>query len=238
MKFFVKWLLVAALIPLSGLPAQEAASQSVQFRILTFGKIVGPDTLRLAQKGKQANWPEVKLHLNNFTGPYKSGTRTLLFAAPGADAVGLVPVAKKSLPQSLGTRVLLVFVPRGKPEGQYLVMALPDDSTAFLPGEKRFVNLTPYPVGGQIDQRKFLIKPQSTTALPPKAPVNGQDVYEVLFHFQKEKKWFPLTSTVWPYDPESRSLIFFWWQENTRRIRIQSIAERIEKPDDPKDGGG
>ena len=74
-------------------------------------------------------------------------------------------------------------------------------------------------------ERVSLIKPNTITPITIPAPPRGRSVHEVVFYEQHEDKWKPLSSSVWPHDPKQRSLVFFYWDEKEKRIRIQSIAE-------------
>ena len=71
--------------------------------------------------------------------------------------------------------------------------------------------------------------------IPP--PPGGRDTLEVVFYQQAGEKWLPLSSGIWPYDPEARSLVFFYWHPGEKRIRIQSIVEH-GLPDEGSDGAG
>jgi len=232
----VRFLAILALffVPVS-LSAQSrgASSSGLKVRFLVFGRIVGPETLLLVDPKSPEKSREVALHLNNFTGPYRATSRNVVLAAPGsgggdAPAAAMAKlVARVSVPASLGSRVLLVLVPKGGKKGGYRVLPMSDDRVGFAPGERRFVNLTPYSLAGKFDGRSVFIKAGGVVSLKLRKPPGGRDNHEVVIYFRAKDKepWKPLTSTVWPYDPEARSLVFFYWNAGEKRIRIQSIAE-------------
>jgi len=218
--------------------AQERGG-GLQLRILTFGAITGPEQLLLVDAEEPAKGSEVTLHLNNFTGPYPAKSRNVALIEPVADAGDkpAVPVAKLTLPESLGKRVLLVLVPQPAPKRGYLAIPIRDDRAGFAPGERRFINLTGFPIGGEFDGKRSLIKPNTVTPLKIPPPPDGRDTLEVVFSYQAEGQWQPLSSGIWPYDPEARSLVFFYWHPGEKRIRIQSIVER-RPPDEGNNGAG
>ena len=102
-------LLIAAMLVLLsgtvGVVAQETAG--VQLRILSFGRITGPEELLLVDPKEPEGGSEVRLHLNNFTGPYRAKSRALVLVDPaGVDGdKPAEPVAKIVLPASLGSRL-------------------------------------------------------------------------------------------------------------------------------------
>ncbi len=246
MMFRVRFFVFFALLVFpSVLSAQSRGSSSgLKVRILVFGRIVGPEALLLVDPKTPEKSREEALHLNNFTGPYRAATRNVLLVAPGAadgetPVTKAKPVAKVSIPASFGSRVLLVLVPTGAKNDGYRVLPMRDDRAGFAPGERRFVNLTPYSLGGQFDGRSVGIKANGVTPIKLRKPPGGRDNHEVVIYFRMKDKdpWRPLSSTVWPYDPEARSLVFFYWNAQEKRIRIQSIAE-IPAVEKPKSGGG
>jgi hypothetical protein len=210
------------------LAAQSRGTQGMRVRLLVFGRLVGAETLLLVDPKNPEESREVKVHLNNFTGPYRAPSRRVVLAEPGAGEGGKPKVvAKIAVPASYGARVLLVLVPNGGKDGGYQMIPVRDDRVGFAPGERRLVNLTRYALGGQFDDKKVLIKPKTVTPLKLRKPPGGRETHEVVVYFRAKDKdpWTPLTSTVWPYDPEARSLVFFYWSAAEKRIRIQSIAE-------------
>ena len=239
-----RWMFLVGLACAAGfagvLAAQSrGASQGMRVRLLVFGRIVGPETLILVNSEKPEESREVKLHLNNFTGPYRAPSRRVVLAEPGgADGAKPKVVAKIAVPTSYGSQVLLVLVPNGGKASGYQVIPVRDNRVGFAPGERRLVNLTHYALGGQFDGKKVLVKPKSVTSLKLRKPPGGRETHEVVVYFRAKDKapWAPLTSTVWPYDPEARSLVFFYWSSAEKRIRIQSIAEVPAAEKAPKGG--
>jgi hypothetical protein len=205
----------------------QDSGQGLHIRILCFGRIAGAEKLWLADAKLPGAGQEVGLHLNNFTGPYQTKTRDLVLTErPFED--GQAPpkaVVKVTVPNSLGGRILLILTPREADGASYLGIPIRDDQAGFAPGERRFVNLTNYPIGGDFDGKRTLIKPNTLTSLKLAAPPADRQNHEVVFHYQSEGKWMPLSSSVWPYDPEARSLVFCFWSPAEKRIRFQSIAE-------------
>lgn len=205
------------------LAAQNEAS-GTNFRILTFGTITGADRLVVLDPLAPEERQEVELQLNNFTGPYRVKSRKFVLSA---DPVSDPPkaVATVSLLESHGPRVLLVLVPNAGPDSGYLAVPIRDDVEGFAAGERRFVNLTDAPIGAEFDGKRHGIKANGVTPLKLPKPPEERRVHEVAFYQQMEGEWKPLTSSVWPHDPEARSLVFFYREAGEKRIRIQSIAE-------------
>lgn len=224
-RFLTFCLLLAVISPHAWAQAGDSKN-SMQLRFLVFGKIAGATELRMVDPDKPESSTKVELRLNNFTGPYTAKSRRLVLVEDGqADGAPIVPVLSQMIPASLGRKVLVVLVPQAKPKTGYRALPMRDDRVGFSAGQRRFVNLTPYPIGGEFDGKRSLIKANAVTSLKIPSPPSGRDTHEVAIFFQKQKKWLPLTSTVWPYDPELRSLVFFYWSPAEKRIRIQSIAE-------------
>lgn len=210
-----------------------AHGQGLRVRFLCFGRIVGAEKLWLADSKTRNDGQEVELQLNNFVGPFRTQTRDLVLMERLAKEGQAPPeaVVKVTIPASLGSRILVILTPQGGKEGSYLAIPIRDDPAGFAPGERRFVNLTKFQIGGEFDGKRTLIKANTLTSVKLPAPPAGKSNHEVVFYYQVEQKWLPLSSSVWPFDPEARTLVFCFWSVEDKRIRFQSIAEVPTKED-------
>lgn len=200
---------------------------TVRFRVLTFERSSGLKKIFLGNDDGKAG-EMVTMHKNNYTGPYTARSRNITFLRPAeANDDPPVVVGRVSLPESLGNRVLLIALPAAK--SGYRFLPISDKRVAFKAGQIKFVNLTGVTVAGKLNAQKIKIAPHATSPGRSFSKEVKSHSFPVEFYYDKNKKWKPFSSSYWLHDPDVRSIVFFYLDPKTERLRIRSISETIMK---------
>ena len=226
-----KFVCLSGLLSLVSIQAYGASSSdkgTVRFRVLTFERSGGLEEIFLTGEDGSPG-KAVKMHKNNFSGPYTAKKRKLIFSRhteAGELASGLV--GKVSLPESLGSKVLLIALPTSK--GGYAFYPMSDNFSAFSAGQFKFVNLTGVTIAGKLNAQKVKVSPRSSSPSKAFSKKQKPHSFPVEFYFAQGKKWMPFSSNFWRHEPDVRSIVFFYRDPKTKRIRIRSIPEIMGKP--------
>jgi hypothetical protein len=211
-------------LPLSGdAHAQNTfdSKAGVVFRVLTFDRVKDLKEIDLVEGEKSM---EISMHKNNFTGPYKASSRVLRFSRPAVEGEGKrVFAGMVKVPDSLGSRVLLIAVPTNKKT--YHFFPFSDDIQSFRAGEMKLINLTQVVITAKLNSKPFKVAPLKTTNVGKLSQNKDAHSYPVEFYFQEGKAWRPISSSYWQYEPDVRNLTFCFKEPKTGRIRIRTIRE-------------
>lgn len=153
-SFLTVSLTCIALAPWLGVSAAEKSS--VRFRVLTVERSAGLKEIFLI-KPDGTSGESIRMHKNNFSGPYHAKGRKLVFsrAATAGDEKPEI-VGQVSLSEGLGKRVLLVAVASAK---GYAFYPMSDNLATFGAGKSKFVNLTNTEIAGIVNTQKIKISP-------------------------------------------------------------------------------
>lgn len=201
--------------------AQQAGGDGLAFRVVTFERVKGLKEIDLRQG---AQIMPVKMHKNNFTGPYRANSRLLQFFRPMPDEEERpVPAGSVKVPDSLGNRILLVAIPGAN--NRYHFIPIADDKARFLAGSMKMLNLSSVPIFARLNGQKHVVKPLEVKDVPRVSNKKEPHSYAVEFYFRANEKWNAFSSGYWQHEPDARFLTFFYPDQKTKRIRVNSIRE-------------
>ena len=197
----------------------------ISFRVLTFERVKGLKIIHLIEGVKSQT---ISMHKNNFTGQYKSKSRTLHFSreAPSgkeADAKNRVSAGVVKVPPSLGSKILLIAVPSQKETYQFFPIS--DNFQKFQAGEMSLINLTKVNIATRLNGKAFKAPAQSVTHLGKVSNQKKSHTYPAEFFAKKGGKWKSFSSSYWQYEPDARKLAFCFMEPRTERIRLRTIRE-------------
>jgi len=162
------------------------AARNVEFRVITFERVGDAKVLQLLDGNKVT---DIKMHKNNFSGPYKSKGRTLRFYNSETDLKGKkkknkpVPDAQVTIPNALGSKVILIAVPDN---GKYKLFPIKDNSQKFLKGEITMINLTDSSVNVSLNKEEAEISPEGVHVWKNISPEKEAHEYPVKFYLIKD----------------------------------------------------
>jgi hypothetical protein len=220
---------VCLLIP-SVLSAQEAPT--IQVSVFCFRYAGSLQSLEL--KSGAESTATVELSTANLVGPVKAvvenGSVTF-FQKPITEDGAPLPAAAIKLPAGCA-RAVVVLVPAAEGEAlPYRGFAFDHDGRSFPMGSMKIVNLSPYPVRWNIGGKVTGLKPGGIEGFQPKGePGSNQNV---VFQFQKDERWLPMTTTRWAVRDDRRYLMCIYEDPATRRMGLRSIPDRTLPPEGP-----
>lgn len=203
----------------------ENSNSGVEFRVLTFDRIKNLAEIDLVDG---QNTQVVKMHKNNFSGPFKSSSRVLQFYQRGGDGLeeknkDRVSAGMIKIPEHFGSQILLIAVPGKKQTYQFIPIA--DSFHDFHPGEMKLINLTDVLIATKLNNLAFQVAPYKVANVGKLSKKQKPHSYPVEFYTRKEKKWIPISSSFWQHEPDVRNLTFCYVEPRTGRIRIRTIRE-------------
>ena len=196
-------------------------SDGVTFRMLTFDRVKDLRVIYL-HAGKKVE--EVKMHKNNFTGPFRAKSRTIRFVH-SIVAEGEKPVSAGSvkIPSAMGNKVILVAVPAS--ESKYHFFPIADNFSRFQAGGMKLINLSRVPILAKLNSKDYALKPMGVSSIEKVSTKNKPHSYPVEFYYRAKNKWNPFSSSYWYHEPDVRHLAFCYPDQKTKRIRIRTIRE-------------
>jgi len=231
----INFLLMLCLLPLQAI-AQKAAS--LQIRILTFERVNGIKDMQMLYAKKK--FTKVKMHKNNFSGPFKVQGRSLQFFKSEVDLLADTdyepkPESSLTVPLSLGSKVLLIAIPVS---GKYKFLPVEDSHDQFGKGQIRMINLTGSLIGAKLNSKSASIKPKQVHLWKNISDKKEAHDYPAEFFVRDGEKFNIFSSGYWQYRPELRKYSFIYRDPNSRNIKIKSIADypaiqKVAKPNLP-----
>lgn len=226
-KYRLKWVFSLTLACVFSAPSRgdSAPEESVvRFRVLTVERSSGMKQVFLINPDGRSG-ESIRMHKNNFTGPYHAKGRKLAFSRAAA-TVDEKPeiIGQVTLAENLGNRVLLIAVPSAK---GYAFYPVSDNLSAFGAGKSKFVNLTNTTIAGILNKQKIKLSPGATSRAMACSRESEPHSFPVEFYYAKGKKWQPFSSSYWRHEPEFRTIVFFYADPKSKRIRIRPITEVV-----------
>jgi hypothetical protein len=205
--------------------AKEGGNIILQF--LSFPKAVDPKPVELVVgKGKSI---KVEIPTNTLSKAYTVKRQDVW-------AVGANGVDEKEKPvfnvfgqaESLAcSKQLILLVRKGENNADGMdVIPIDNDTANFGGGKFLFMNATKVDIAGEAGGVKFTIKPGESTIIKPQTVSNIQ-ASEEIFSFREGNEAKPFFSSKWPISDKSRSLIFFYIDPASQRLRMHSIRDFI-----------
>jgi hypothetical protein len=205
--------------------AKEGGNVILQF--LSFPKTVDPEPVELVVgEGKT-----IKVEI-----PTNALSKTYTVKRQGVWAVGQTGVDDKQKPvfnvfgqaESLAySKQLILLVRKGESNADGMdVIPIDNDTANFGGGKFLFMNATNVDIAGEAGGVKFVINPGKSTIIKTQTVGNDQATEE-MFYFRKENETKPFFSSKWPISDKARSLIFFYNEPTSQRLRMHSIRDFI-----------
>lgn len=230
LKGFSRLVVLAAIFSLTLLNTKSHGDGQVEIQFVSFPKDNGEDEVELYLGGDEPL--KVELPTNRLSQKYRvkaMNSWVLGKTTKGPD--GNVVFAKLGQARALDTPRQLILVIRkgGASENSLHLIPMPNNATNFGGGAYFFLNATPVDVGGILSDVKFSIKPGKFITVEPK-PSRVKGVYEyckVQLVYRNGDEVRPFFNSTWRLNDKVRSLVFFYLDPVTRRVRMHSIRDYI-----------
>ena len=217
-------LVTACLLPVfSRAAAQEA---SVTLRFLSFPVIQEPTPVELVLgEGKTM---EVEIPANELSPPYKvRKLSSWVFgetvqgedAKPAFKVFGQAPALASD-----DQLILLMRKGAGNADG-FQVIPVNGVQTAFGRGKYLFVNAAKVDIAGVIGSEKFMLKPGKHAMVDPKGEAGNSKRGQVELYFNMDNQARPFFTSMWPLGDGARSLVFFYHDPESDRLRLHTIRD-------------
>ena len=216
--FAVAACLLTAQVPLS---AQDQQNITLQF--LSFPRANNPDPVELLIPGKEPI--EVEIPTNRLSRSYtvpKSSEWVVGETVVGEDGKKAFNVLGRANALNAESQLLLL-IRKGKDSSDgFLIRPMNNNESTFGGGHFLFMNATNLDIAGQVGGEKFAIRTGKHSIILPRSE-SGENSFHAMFYFRSENETKPFLSTRWPVSESARSLVFFYNDPSSERIRLHSI---------------
>ena len=207
--------------------AQEAM---VNLHFVSFPKEVNPEPLELLiGEGKTI---KIELSSNSVSKSYQVPALSSWVLGRSSIAKGKFKFETYGQVKSIGVNPQLILVIRkGKDGAEGLELIPIDYSKAGFGGGKYFVlNITDTDISGAIGTGEFSLKPQEHVLLAPEpSKVKGDRKYcFAKFSYTKNEKPHPFFNSTWRFNTAARSMVFFYRDPKTERLKFHTIRSYIK----------
>lgn len=207
---------------------QEQGQVTLQF--VTFPKWTTRQPIQMAiGEGKTL---EIIAPSNSFSKPYQvPKLSSWVFGGMMANEKG-DPIFKsfgdgKSL-DSKNQLVLLIRLGK-EPSDGLKVIVLDARLNSFGGGEFFYYNASTFDIGGMMGKSKFVLKPGETRIIRPKPEDidtrEGITFVQSVNFYQKEDIRNPLYNSTWHLNPKVRSMIFFYQDNEKKRLKMHTLQD-------------
>jgi hypothetical protein len=118
---------------------------------------------------------------------------------------------------------LILLIRKGKEISDGVdVRPIANDIATFGGGKFLFMNAAQVDVAGETGGVTFALKPGAMTIVKPKADANGR-LFQAMFYFRRDNEPRPFFSSKWPISENTRGLIFFYHDPDTKQLRMHTI---------------
>ncbi len=219
-------LLVGASLPSSG---QE--KEMVTVRFLSFPKSVRPEPVQLQIGGGKVI--EVKAPSNSLSPAYQVPRLSKWSVGKVELNEEQKPIYKEygAAPSIASKDQLILLIRKGKKNEDGLqVMPMDNSADNFAGGEFFFMNAAKVDIAGILGGNKFMLEPGKHAVVKPGELIKrGEGEMEKVFtqFFFKNataeaKEFF---SSTWPANKKARSMIFFYHDNHSRRLRFHTVRD-------------
>lgn len=216
-------LVTACLLP--AFPRAAAQEASVTLRFLSFPIVEEPVPVELAiGEGRTL---KVEIPGNELSPPYKVRKQAAwLFGetVQGKDDKPAFTVFGQA-PALASDDQLILLMRKGNTNADgFEVIPVNGVKTAFGAGKFLFVNAAKVDIAGVIGTSKFVIKPGKHALVHPKGEDN-KAVGQVELFFNMDNQARPFFTSMWPLGDAARSLVFFYHDPESNRLRLHTIRD-------------
>lgn len=217
-------LVTACLLP--ALPRAAAQEASVTLRFLSFPVIGEPVPVELAIGGGRTL--KVEIPGNELSPPYKVRKQAAWVfgeTVQGKDDKPAFTVFGQA-PALASDDQLILLMRKGKTNADgFNVIPVNGVKTAFGAGRFLFVNTAKVDIAGVIGSEKFVIKPGKHAMVHPRGDAGNKAVGHVELYFNMDNKARPFFTSTWPLGDAARSLVFFFHDPESNRLRLHTIRD-------------
>ena len=121
---------------------------------------------------------------------------------------------------------MILLIRKGKANADgFEVIPVDNRDTQFGGGKFLFFNAAKVDIAGLVGTEKFALKPGLHTIIKPKAEAGDKNLFHTTLYFRKDDQAKPFFSSTWPLSDVARSLIFFYHDPDTLRLRLHTIRD-------------
>ena len=222
-RHFLHWIFCAC-ISLLSCAAQEG--ESVILRFVSFPRAIAPEPLELrVGEGKTI---KIETPSNELSIPYKVKLQAIWAVGQtveGKDGKSVFNVLGKATALA-STEQMILLVRKGKANADgFEVLPIDGRGTEFGGGKFLFMNAAKVDIGGVVGSEKFAIKPGKHAIIKPKADPATKGLCHTTLYFRKDEQTKAFFSSTWPLSDDARSLVFFYHDPATNRLRLHTIRD-------------
>ena len=183
--------------------------------------------------------PKVRISSSLFFKPvtYRGPTTLTLLSHQGEDVYK--PMAQVRLRKGSKRTIVILLPPTEGTKLPYRAIAMNGDLDKFKAATRRVVNLSQFPIRGEMGNKpfkrgdpnnvKFLCKPQEAIDAPvlnPDAKVFASQPI-ILEYYGAQEKWNVLSSTRWFHTPTQRHLVFVFFDTTRKNLILRGISDTV-----------
>lgn len=216
--------LAALLLIITG-AACHAQDGAVTLRFLSFPKSIDPEPVELLTG--EGRTIEVEIPSNELSPPYKVPRLAVWSVGETIDGPDGKPVFNefgRARALSSPSQLILLLRKGAAHSDGFEVLPIDNRVGRFGGGRFLFMNASKVDVAGEVGGETFAVPPGGHTIVTPRAGENGR-TFLARFFYRVDKKAKPFFSSKWPTSEQSRGLIFFYQDPDTKRLRLHSIRD-------------
>jgi hypothetical protein len=209
--------------------AQEKREQ-VTLQFVTFPKWTTREPIQMVIG--EGETLEFTAPSNSFSKPYQvPKLSSWVFGRMGQNEKGDPIFETFGQGKALGSKSQLILLIRlGKEAKDGLkVIALDSQLGEFDGGQFFYYNTSTFDIGGMMGKSKFLLKPGEYKIIKPNAEdivvKEGQSFVQTVHLYRKEEFSNPFFNSTWHLNPKARSMIFFYQDNNQKRLKMHTIQD-------------
>jgi hypothetical protein len=128
-----------------------------------------------------------------------------------------------------GTQLILVLKEGAAFADGLKLIPIKYDPREFAGGQFFMMNTTKVDIGIEMGSDRVGLKPNTSGLIKPEASreVNGNQQLFIKVYFRNEDKMKPFYSSTWRLNDKARSLVFFYHDPNSQRIRTHTIRDYL-----------
>jgi hypothetical protein len=208
------------------LPCAAQEGESVTLQFLSFPRAINPEPVELVVgEGKTI---KVETPSNELSAPYKvklQATWMVGETVVGKDGKPAFNAFGKATALAASEQLILL-VHKGKTNADgFEVIPIDYRPTEFGGGKFLFMNAAKVDIAGAVGTEKFALKPGKYSIIKPKGDPDTKGLVHATLYFRKDDQAKPFFSSTWPLSDVARSLIFFYHDPDTNRLRLHSIRD-------------
>jgi hypothetical protein len=211
---------------LACLPRAAAQEASVTLRFLSFPVMQEPAPVELAVG--EGRTIQVEIPGNELSPPYKVRKQAAWVfgeTVQGKDDKPSFTVFGQA-PALASDDQLILLMRKGETNADgFDVIPVNGVKTAFGAGKFLFVNAAKVDIAGVIGSEKFVIKPGKHAMVHPKGEAGNKARGQVELYFNMDNQARPFFTSMWPLGDAARSLVFFFHDPESKRLRLHTIRD-------------